>query len=141
MVDYLRSRNLSDGEVTAYTGGLIHLYPELGLTPPTRYVYLSIHARLFKSRVGEIGPAVEKSRQRYVVSSLRELGLPEECLRGAFDEATGLPVGIPSVRLHEFPFTQPVVFRSGEYLVHRVDRPIGRLCTDPFPLLECRCVP
>jgi hypothetical protein len=134
ILEDLRARHLQDGELTAYAGGLIHLYPELNLRPPTRYVYLDVLARLFPSRVGAMQAALENCPQRYIVSSLREAGLSEAAIAGPDDPLTGLPAAFPRERLNEFPYTQPAVLRSGQYVLHRVSEPLGKLCTEYSPL-------
>jgi hypothetical protein len=136
VVDFLKEQDLRPGELTAYSGGLVHLYAEMGLPPSTRYVYVNVLAILFPDRVKEIHRALEDSPQRFVVSSLREAGMPAESIAEEDHPSTGLPVSFPPERLKEFPFTQPVVFRSGEYVVHRVAAPIGPLCTKSGPLAE-----
>ena len=136
VIEFLPTQNLQDGELTAYSGGLIHLYPELGLAPSTRYVYLDVLARLFPSRAAEIHSALDNSKQRFVVSNLREAGLSEKRIAAPADPDTLLPPDLPESRLAEFPLTQPVVFRSGPYLVHRVEKPLGPLCTEYSPLAE-----
>ena len=139
VVEYLRQRDLQDGELTAYSGGAIYLYRELSLVPSTRYVYLDVLARVFKKRTAEIHEAVANCDHKFVVSSLLHAGLnPEIIARGEFDPDTMLPVCFPEERMQEFPYTQPVVFRSGQYLVHKVDGPIGSLCTEYVPLANVR---
>jgi hypothetical protein len=75
----------------------------------------------------EIADAVRASPQKYVVSDL---------LRTTYDRGAAyrpeswrpgdpLPVWLPPAERERFPWNQPVVFRSGRYLVHKVDRPPG----------------
>ena len=105
-----------------------------GITPSTRYVFLDVIARVFRSRTDQIQQAVESCDHRFVVSSLFEAGMPRELIDGKTDPVSLLPVGFPRSERSRFPYTQPVVFRSGQYLVHRVTRPIGPLCTEYLPL-------
>lgn len=134
VLNFLRSQNLQDGELTAHTVGLIHLYRELDLRPPTRFVCLSALARLFPSRVDEMRAALENSKQKLVVTSLREAGMSPRLLHGPDGPQPRLPNAFPPARLENFPYSQSVVFRSGEYVVFRVDRPLGSLCSDYSPL-------
>ncbi len=134
VIDYLKLQQVQDEEVTAYTDGLIHLYPRLGIRPSTKYVFLDVVARVFRSRTEEIHQALNESKQKYVVSSLYEAGMSRESIADAQDPKTLLPKCFPKEELNRFPFTQPVVFRSGPYLVHKVTKPLGPLCTDYLPL-------
>lgn len=136
VLDYLRSLDLQDGELVVYSGRLIHVYSELGLRPPTRFVYLDVLTHLFRQRNEEISQSLQRAPIRYIVSSFREDGLAEEAIRGPTDPATGLPVEFPAGRLSQFPYSQPVVFRSGEYAVYRVSRPLGTLSPDIGPLAK-----
>ncbi|WP_437204442.1 hypothetical protein [Planctomicrobium sp. SH664] len=134
VLEFLKQQNLKDGELTAYQVGLVHLYPELNLKPSTRYVFLDALCRLFPSRLATIREAVEQSPQKFVVSCLREAGMSAAAIADETDPQTLLPRCFPAERLSEFPFSEPVVFRSGSYLVHRVSGPIGSLCAEYQPL-------
>ncbi|HVJ85949.1 MAG TPA: hypothetical protein VM452_09920 [Caulifigura sp.] len=130
---YLRQRGVRDGELTAYHTHTIHLYPALGVTPSTRYVFTETHLRLFSKRAGEIAEALARSGQRFVVSDLLEAGLEASV---ALDDSDpdNWRTACPGGALDSFPFDQPVVFRAGPYLVHEVTRPMGPVETGFFPL-------
>jgi hypothetical protein len=136
VIEYLDDQNVQDGEVTAYSGALCHIYPRLGIAPSTRYVFLDVIARVFRSRTDEIQDAVENCNHRFVVSSLFEAGMARDVIDGDTDPTTLLPASFPEAERQRFPYTQPVVFRSGQYLVHRVTEPIGPLCTEYLPLAK-----
>jgi len=130
---FLKDQGVKDGELTAYHTHTIHLYPALGIRPSTRFVFTETHLRLFPSRAGEIGAALARSRQKYVVSDLLEAGLdPAAALDDS--EPANWQKACPPDALKAFPFDQPVVFRSGPYLVHEVIRPVGPVETRFFPL-------
>jgi hypothetical protein len=130
---FLDEKGVKDGELTAYHTHTIHLYPALGVRPSTRFVFTETHLRLFPSRAGEIAKALAESNQRYVVSDLLEAGLDPAV---AFDESdpTNWQTACPRDALTAFPFDQPVIFRSGPYLVHEVTQPVGPVETGFFPL-------
>jgi len=135
VVEFLKEQDLQDGELTAYNVFLIHLYPELGIRPSTRYAFLDVLTRIFSDRSELIHEALRESQQRFIVSSLLENGMHPDDIEAAGDGiATTLPPAFPEERRHEFPYTQPIVFRSGQYVVHRVEGPLGPLNTDFHPL-------
>lgn len=134
VLEYLAKMNLHDGELTVYPGTAVTIYRELNLRPSTRYVYLDALARLFPRRVDNIREAVEGSSQKYIVSSLRDAGMADDAIGQPSDPTTGLPPCFPIQRLAEFPYTQPIVFRSGAYCVHRCTGPTGPICTEYLPL-------
>ncbi|QDT57197.1 hypothetical protein Pan44_52640 [Caulifigura coniformis] len=130
---FLRDHRVADGELTAYHTHTIHVYPALQVRPSTRYVFTETHLRLFPGRSGEIAEALRDSRQRYVVSDLLEAGLdPAVALDDS--QVENWRFACPRGALNSFPYDQPVVFRSGPYLVHEVTGPVGPVETAFFPL-------
>jgi hypothetical protein len=75
VAQFLRSQQVRDHELTCFHVHLIHLYPQLGVRPSTRYVGLEALRRLFPRHVNEIDRAVSRSPQRFVVTDLIEAGL------------------------------------------------------------------
>lgn len=135
VLDFLRSKNLKDGEMTAYNGFLIHLYPQLGLRSSTRYIYLDVHLRIFKTRTAQIERALEQSNQRFVVCSLFEDGMLPRDINTAFtDQPPQLPEKFPAEEKRYFPYNQKLVYRSGQYLVYEIVRPVAPLTTRSLPL-------
>jgi hypothetical protein len=122
VADYLRGR-VGDGELTAESLGTIPLYTELGVAPSTRYVFLKAILQCFPTHAPQVRQEVAASRQRYAVTDLHELVLSRE-------EAAALPPegeqAAPNFALagfrNEAPWSDPVVFRAGRYLVHQVRR-------------------
>jgi hypothetical protein len=135
VVDYLRHQNLKDGELTAYNVFLVHLYPEVGVQPSTRYVFLDVLMQVFHQQADRIHEALADSPQRFVVCSLLENGMSAgEIAAAGSGVQTSLPASFPLEHAGEFPYCLPLVFRSGQYVVYRVDRPLGALNTKPRPL-------
>lgn len=107
---------LADRELTCWHDSTHPLYLQLGLEPSTRYMHFGTVFPL-RGKVDEIRADVIRSTQRYVVSDL---------MRMTRNPAKGDIASIESLPEEErkrFPWNQPVVFRSGRYVVHRVDRP------------------
>ena len=130
MLDHARQIGIADKSLMAYTGNLIHLYPALGFQPATRFVYLDVLARSFPDHRALMISAIESSTVRYVVSDLREDGW-----EGDIPDGHLLP---PSVTEHQaefcFPYNQTPIFRSGGYVLFRIDQPVARLSSDYLPL-------
>lgn len=134
VVDFLKSQDLDDGELTVYSGYLVGLYRELDLAPSTRFVLLDVEARVFSSRADEMTAALDRSSQRFVVTNLLESGFDPDQVAGDAGSEPRLPDGFPADHLTEFPFNQRLVFRSGPYLVHEAVAPVGNLTTEYLPL-------
>jgi len=83
----------------------------------------------FPSRAEQVRSELEASPVRYVVSDLFSLRMTfREIHESAPGKGPSLPPGFPR---HEFatifPWYEPLVFRSGRYVVHRVTGPIKKL--------------
>lgn len=128
--DYLAAQEVGPGEVTAYHTHTIHLLPWLGVDPSTRFVFTETHLRLFPAQAPAIERALAESPQKFVVTSLLEAGVQPDPDQGFANWRQGCS----DESLAKFPFNQPVVFQSGPYLIHRVDRPPGPMETRFFPL-------
>jgi hypothetical protein len=125
---YLRSQGVGEGDVICWHNTTHPLYLSLGVRPTIRFMHLStvmemgdwqyrqIRAELFRKT-----PAA-----RFVVSDMYRLTTQYDRLTGGhIDPATGYARALPAWQLGQFPFNQPVVFRSpnGRYLVHAIRKP------------------
>lgn len=136
VAEYLQELQLRDGELTCYHNSLIYLYPMLDLRPSTRYPYLESYAALFPDRHHVFRQALERSPQRFVVTDLVAGGMSR---RQATEVGPDGPAAPPPAFLRSlesqpfkgtFPWSHPVVYRSGTILVHRVTSPIGRFVNE-----------
>lgn len=126
--EYLRGLPLRDGELTCYNNSTAALYLDLGLRPSTRYLHYNTLLLNFPSRREVIRRALAESPQRYVVSDLQGLGLtPAEAAAGADAATPALAPAVPEANRRCFPWNEPVDFRAGRFLVHRVTGPVRRL--------------
>jgi hypothetical protein len=126
---FLRSEGVRDGELTCASGWTHALYQELGLEPSTRYTQVLQTLHYFPSRAEQVRSELEASPVRYVVSDLVNLRMTfREIHEAGPGKGLGLPPCFPRHRFATiFPWYEPLVFRSGRYVVHRVTRPITKL--------------
>jgi len=130
LLDHIREKKIADKTLMAYNGNLIHLYPELGFHPTTRFVYLDVLARSFPDHREEMISAVEESAVLYVVSDLREDGF-----EGDIPDGPLLPTSLREQQASLcFPYNQTPIFRSGGYVLFRIDRPVAPLSREYLPL-------
>jgi hypothetical protein len=121
----LRSRcGVRDGELTCYHNTTHPLYLDLNLKPSTRFLHYATVFDAFPSRRGEVRRELEASGQRYVVSDLLAVGVQ---VPSPLSDPLKLPAEFPRYWVKVFPWTQPIIYRSGRYLVHRVTRPVGEV--------------
>ncbi len=124
--DYLSDLELRDGELTCYNNPTNPLYLALNLQPSTRFVYPDNVMRCNPGHRDEVRRDLAASKQRVVVSDLYLLGsnanlYSSESRKSPDAEAI----------LRQFPWSQPILFRSGRYLVHRVTGPFDRCWPEP----------
>jgi hypothetical protein len=138
VADYLRRRHPGDGEVTCYNNTTHPLYLALDLRPSTPFLHFNTVLACFPSRREEVRRALAASRQRYVVSDLR--AVPPLDKEGALAQRPGRPLALPPAfpgdMTGTFPWSLPVVFRAGRYLVHEAKGEVGPLMPTSGPSAE-----
>lgn len=125
VADYLdHETDVGDYEVTCWNDGTHPLYLMLSIEPSTRYMHFGTVFRL-RSKIDQIRDDVVTSHQRYVVSDLRFMthDYSQSQILGPGDDPLKLPAWFPVSQRSQFPWNLPIVYRSGRYLVHRVDEP------------------
>ena len=135
-LDHLSQLQLKDCELTVHNVHLVHVYRELNLKPSTRFVYLDVLTRIFyRDHAEEIVEHLDRSGHRYVLSGLIENGMsPADVQQVDQQFPHRLPSAFPQQHLAEFPYHFPVVFRSGQYVIYRVDQSVAPLNPAFMPL-------
>jgi hypothetical protein len=118
---FLRGRQVADGDLMCYHLSSVPLYPELGLKPSTRFIFASSHTFQFVAHREGIQRELRAGSQRYIVTDLREMAAS---LQGSSAEPLPAPVvqltDLLPLAASQYPYTEPVVFQAGCYLVHAV---------------------
>lgn len=141
VAEFLRSLDppLGPGELNCWHDSTHPLYLMLDLEPATRYMHYGT-AFGIRSKREVIAEEVRNSRQRYVVSDLVRTTLDRHAPYdpNAWRDGDPLPVWLPPAERAKFPWNQPVVFRCGRYVVHRVDhsRPLGVIRVPAWETLD-----
>ena len=131
VVEYLRRQGVGDGDVTCMSGCTHPLYLDLGVRPSTRYPQVEMTALFFVHHRDEVLAELNASHQRFIVSDLAWTGLTaKEAAATDPNEPASLPPRFPESCLGLYPWCEPIVFRSGRYLVHRVTGPASRFWRD-----------
>lgn len=114
---------LRDRELTCWHDSTHPLYLMLDVDPSTRFMHFGTVFPL-RGKLDEIRAEVVKCPQRHVVSDLRRMtyDLGKAYSPGEFGP-NSLPAWFPKSQRSAFPWNQPIVFRSGRYVVHRIERP------------------
>jgi hypothetical protein len=126
VADYLRAQNVRDAELIAWHDGPHALYLDLGVKPDFRFMHVSTAAGLGKWQEEQVLRELQAAlpHARFAVSDMHRITEKYGELNEL--DATGLPKVLPAWQRSEFPWNQPVVFRSpgGRYLVHRIANPV-----------------
>ncbi len=125
---YLRAVDppLRDGELLTFHDSPHPLYLSLHLRPATRYLHFGTVLAM-RSQQPRVAAEVRAAAPRYVVSDLKRMTWLKgvDAAPDARGDPDGLPAWLPLSQRDRFPWDQPVAFRSGRYVVHRVTRRIG----------------
>ncbi|MFK7778255.1 MAG: hypothetical protein QM501_09050 [Gimesia sp.] len=125
--EYLQSQKLNDGQLHCYNSTLVYLYPELSLKPATRFVFFDSALIFCPNHRKELYEAINESQQKYVVTDLIDSGFGKEnTIAKSSDPNQITPPDYPVSLKGAYPWSHPVVFRAGRYLVHKVERPLGK---------------
>ncbi len=118
---FLRKRDVEDEDVLMFNSDLVTLYWDLDLISPTPYVYMFELQHYFPSRQELFLASMEQGAQRFVVTDLAGCGLPPVKAEEIGPEGPlAPPPAYTRAKLTEYPWSEPVVFRSGRYMVHAV---------------------
>ncbi|MBN9121708.1 MAG: hypothetical protein J0I06_21640, partial [Planctomycetes bacterium] len=138
---YLRAVDppLGPGELNCWHDSTHPLYLMLDLDPATRYMHYGTAFGIRPKRE-KIAEEVRASRQRYVVSDLLRTTWHKHAVYEPESWRAGdpLPVWLPAAERRKFPWNQPVVFRSGRYVVHKIDPtvPLGAIRVPDWDRLD-----
>ncbi|QDT27090.1 hypothetical protein Enr10x_24040 [Gimesia panareensis] len=130
---FLAAQKIKGRELHCYNSTLIYLYPELNLQPATRFGFFDSVLVFCRKHREDLHKAIEDSPQKFIVTDLIESGFNREtALATPENPAQNLPPQYPVSLKGAYPWSQPVVFRSGRYLVHQVQRPLGKFVAGGF---------
>jgi hypothetical protein len=128
VADFLRRQELSDGELTCFSGSSTSLYLDLDVKPSTPAIHFDVLFRYFPGRVEEVRRQLNASPQRFVVTDLQYARYVwSRPLEMTAEAPQALPRDFPEEWMGVFPWSEPIVFHSGRYLVHRVTGPVEKL--------------
>jgi hypothetical protein len=126
VADFLRTQNLRDRELIAWHDSPHALYLDLGVKPGFRFMHVGTAAGLGKWQEEAVLHELQEAlpHARFAVSDLHRVTAKYGALNDL--DPDGLPKVLPGWQRSEFPWNQPVVFRSpsGRYLVHRIEKPV-----------------
>jgi hypothetical protein len=134
---FLRTADLNDGDLICWHDGTHPLYLMLNLKPGLRYMHLGT-AWAFESKREMIAEELKSKNARFVVSDLRmtTTDMNQALAPGDRGKWYRLPAWVPDSQRVVFPWNQAIAFRSGRYIVHGIQQPLGRIHIASFEELE-----
>jgi hypothetical protein len=128
VADELQRLRVADYELTCFHNSPHPVYLDLGVRPSTPFLHFGTLLYYFPNREEQIRQILSSSPQRYVVSDLYQPCLtPTEMGAQRRAVTASQPPDFPDRLRDVFPWSEPVVFRTGRYLIHEVRGPVGRL--------------
>lgn len=110
---------VQDRELTNYCVSSMDIYLQLDVRPSTRFIDYCRKLELYAQKRSLLRRTLAESKQRFVLSDQRMLDSLSRQLNAS--QTTHRTDALEQV----FPWNQPVAFRAGRYLVHRVsDTPV-----------------
>jgi hypothetical protein len=103
----------------------------LDIAPSTPFLHFGLLLRCCPGRCEDIRKRLAQSPERYVVSDLQNAMREPTWDAVAASNELALPAQFPAADRVLFPWTEPVVFRRGRYVVHRVTGPVAALLPRP----------
>src|SRR4051794_11309478 len=126
MAAFLKNQRLRNKELTCYSFGTSALYLRLGLIPSTRFTHIDGWVYQYPSRQNTIRAELAASPERYIVSDssylaaqVRIADLIEEQKTGPAKGVLRLSPEVPASVRAQYPWSEPIVFRAGQYALHR----------------------
>lgn len=121
VASFLQRANVSDRDVCFYNSDFVSLYRQLGLLPPVRYTYFFETMQFFPEKRNDLLEELQQQSHRYVVTDLVSVGMPRRDAEAVGPAGPHAPP--PAYRrapINVYPWSCPVVYRAGTYLIHQV---------------------
>ncbi len=129
VAEFLKARGIRDKELTCYSFGTLPLLLALNVSPSTRFAYIDEVLFYYRRRQDTVRFALATSPERYIVSDahhlMGELRLFNPNTADPTDPDLFLRKVPPYVRT-QYPWSEPVVFQAGQYLVHQSTEALRR---------------
>jgi hypothetical protein len=138
---FLADQLIGDRELTCYSNGTHPLYLMLDVEPAVPIMHFDAWVAYYPGHLPQLRELIADSPQRYVVSDLVTVPAIRSDLKPLNtmpSDLYELPPNFPQQWRWYFPWNEPVVFRAGRYVVHRVTQPVAPLVPREMSVLPQR---
>jgi hypothetical protein len=123
---FLRNQELGEDEPICLHESTMPLYLELNKSPALRFLFYGQATGVYIAHRQQILEELSASQPRYVISDLQMAGIRQYYPPDEDETVPEPPPHFPRPLDELFPWSEPIVFRSGRYAVHRVSKPIRK---------------
>ena len=118
---FLRQQSVQDGELTCWDDSSAPLFIGLNIKPSNRFIHNHVWTMFYPSRRSAMLEELAVSPQKFVGNDLRLGGFTQQQMdamaAGELDSLTPL---LPKQTERRFPWSEPIIYRAGPYVVHAV---------------------
>ncbi|VTS02078.1 hypothetical protein [Tuwongella immobilis] len=124
VANYLEKQSLQPGDLLCWNEGTHPLYLRLQHVPTFRFMHVGT-ALGFKHKRAQIHQELLRIRPKFVVTDW--YAYPDVDVEALPNGEVGgsLPKSFPKPACDQFPWNQPIRYRSGRYVVHEIQYPLG----------------
>ena len=120
---FLRQQSVQDGELTCWDDSSAPLFLCLNIKPSNRFIHNHVWTIFYPSRRSAMLAELAASQQKFVVNDLRLAGFtPQQMDAMATEDSKSLSRLLPRQLTSQFPWSEPIIYRAGPYVVHAVGR-------------------
>ncbi len=125
VADFLRRQNIGDGDVLCFNDSTHPLYLMLDVEPGIPILHFDAWYLFYSSHHDQLHEMLERSPSSWIVSDLQ----PVLARRIKLDEDSepALPAYFPPEWRTYWPWSEPISFRAGRYIVQKRTGPVGAL--------------
>lgn len=121
--EFLEQQNVRDRDVLLYNSDLVTIYWDMQLKTPTPYIYFYEIQSYLPGKKELITKSALDARPKFIVTDLVGCGVIAQKAEeiGELGELAPPPI-YKRANLSHYPWSEPVIFRAGRYLVHQQRR-------------------
>ena len=128
---FLRQNAVQDGQVTCWDDSSAPLFLWLDVKPSNRFIHNYVWTLFYPSRRSAMLAELAASQQKFVVNDLLLAGFTQKQIDARRSEdGDSLSRSLPKQLANQFPWSEPIIYHAGRYVVHAVRQPQAARATE-----------